>query len=46
MEKEAINREPLLQVRDLHTHFSTESGTVKAVNGVSFDLHAGSDWRL
>ncbi len=41
MENEAINKEPLLQVRDLHTHFSTESGTVKAVNGVSFELQRG-----
>ncbi len=32
---------PLLQVRDLHTHFFTDSGTVRAVNGVSFDLERG-----
>jgi len=31
----------LLQVRDLHTHFITDSGTVKAVNGVSFDIERG-----
>jgi len=31
----------LLQVRDLHTHFITDSGTVKAVNGVSFDIDRG-----
>jgi peptide/nickel transport system ATP-binding protein len=41
MEKTASSIQPLLQVRDLHTHFSTESGTVKAVNGVSFDLQRG-----
>lgn len=32
---------PLLEVRDLHTHFATRIGTVKAVNGVSFTLEAG-----
>ncbi|QYO78801.1 ABC transporter ATP-binding protein [Devosia salina] len=31
----------LLQVRDLHTHFLTDDGTVKAVNGVSFDIDRG-----
>ena len=33
--------EHLLSVRDLHTHFSTENGTVSAVNGVNFNLDAG-----
>jgi len=28
----------ILQVKDLRTHFSTEDGLVKAVDGVSFDL--------
>jgi oligopeptide/dipeptide ABC transporter ATP-binding protein len=32
---------PLLQVRDLRTHFFTGAGTVKAVDGVSFDLSRG-----
>lgn len=41
---------PLLQVRDVQTHFDIKqegaffwqkSATLKAVNGVSFDLHAG-----
>ena len=32
---------PLLRVRDLHTSFFTDSGEVRAVNGVSFDLEAG-----
>jgi len=32
---------PLLAVDDLHVSFATEEGTVKAVDGVSFDLNAG-----
>ena len=32
---------PLLEVRDLATHFFTRAGTVKAVDGVSFTLHPG-----
>jgi peptide/nickel transport system ATP-binding protein len=31
----------VLQVQDLHTHFLTENGVVKAVNGVSFSLKPG-----
>jgi peptide/nickel transport system ATP-binding protein len=34
-------REPLLQVRDLSVRFRTEDGTLSAVDGVSFDAHAG-----
>ncbi len=33
--------EPLLSVRNLRTRFRTERGSVKAVDGVSFDLAAG-----
>jgi peptide/nickel transport system ATP-binding protein len=33
--------EPLLSVRDLATHFPTGAGLVKAVDGVSFDVHRG-----
>src|SRR5258708_4922781 len=33
--------EPLLQVQDLKTVFPTRDGVVKAVDGVSFELHAG-----
>jgi oligopeptide transport system ATP-binding protein len=32
---------PLLSVRDLHTHFAEDDRTVRAVNGVSFDLYRG-----
>ena len=31
----------LLEVRDLHTAFTTPAGTVNAVNGVSFNLDYG-----
>ena len=33
--------EYILEVKDLHTSFFTDSGEVKAVNGVSFKLEAG-----
>ena len=32
---------PLLEVRDLRTHFHTFAGTVKAVDGVGFRIEAG-----
>jgi peptide/nickel transport system ATP-binding protein len=32
---------PLLEVDDLHTHFDTVAGTVRAVDGVSWRLDAG-----
>jgi oligopeptide/dipeptide ABC transporter ATP-binding protein len=33
--------EPLLQIKDLRTHFFTEDGVVKAVDGVSYDVQPG-----
>ncbi len=32
---------PLLEVRNLHTFFTTKKGIVKAVNGVSYSLESG-----
>ncbi|MDR1704342.1 MAG: ABC transporter ATP-binding protein, partial [Clostridiales bacterium] len=32
---------PLLEIKDLHTFFTTKRGTVKAVNGVSYSVNAG-----
>ncbi len=35
------NGRPLLEVRDLRTHFHTQDGVVKAVDGVSFEVNRG-----
>jgi oligopeptide/dipeptide ABC transporter ATP-binding protein len=37
----AMNGDLVLEVQDLHTYFQTRWGTVRAVDGVSFDLHRG-----
>ena len=31
----------MLEVKDLHVHYETDAGVVKAVNGVSFTLEKG-----
>lgn len=33
--------EPLLELKDLHTFFETKRGTIKAVNGVSYQVQPG-----
>jgi oligopeptide transport system ATP-binding protein len=38
---EQTGREPILRVRALRTYFHTRAGVVRAVDGVSFDLHPG-----
>jgi len=37
---------PLLSVRDLKTYFLMDEGVVKAVDGVSFDVHAGQTFGI
>lgn len=32
---------PILQIKDLQTHFFTKAGTLKAVDGVSLEIGAG-----
>jgi len=39
--KQAVPGAPLLVVENLRTYFTLSSGTVKAVDGVSFELHDG-----
>jgi ABC-type dipeptide/oligopeptide/nickel transport system ATPase component len=34
-------KQPILEVRDLRTQFHTRAGIVRAVDGLSFDLHPG-----
>ncbi|ARP72144.1 ABC transporter ATP-binding protein [Streptomyces pluripotens] len=37
----STDSQPFLSIKDLKVHFSTEDGTVKAVDGLSFDLARG-----
>ena len=41
MEAPTREHEVILSVRDLHTYFFTQYGTIRAVQGVSFDLRSG-----
>ena len=36
-----LSKEKLIDVRNLRTHFFTEEGVVKAVDGVDFDIYSG-----
>ncbi|MFC4436169.1 MULTISPECIES: ABC transporter ATP-binding protein [Natrialbaceae] len=36
-----MSSEPLLRVENLKTQFFTDAGTVRAVDGISFDVHEG-----
>jgi oligopeptide/dipeptide ABC transporter ATP-binding protein len=36
----------MLEVRDLHVHYHTSAGSVRAVNGVSFDIKPGERFGL
>jgi peptide/nickel transport system ATP-binding protein len=38
--------EPLLEVRDLHVHFPTPDGIVKAVDGLTFSVHRGETFGI
>src|SRR5688500_12138883 len=41
MDRQPPPAPPLLQVRGLRTYFQSEGGTVKAVDGVDFEIHRG-----
>jgi peptide/nickel transport system ATP-binding protein len=41
LSRAAETPEPLLQVEDLHVHFETSRGIVRAVEGLSFEVHRG-----
>ena len=43
---DAVNGDTLLKVRDLKTHFFTEDGVVKAVDGVDFEVNRGEIFGL
>ena len=33
--------EPLLEVKNLSTHFFTDDGLIRAVDGISYDIYGG-----
>ena len=33
--------EPILSIRDLAVHFTTEDGVVQAVDGITYDVYPG-----
>ncbi|MCY3832531.1 MAG: ABC transporter ATP-binding protein [Chloroflexi bacterium] len=39
-------RETLLRVRDLKTHFRTEQGAIRAVDGIDFDIERGETFGI
>ena len=39
----AEQQDTLLRVRGLKTHFRTEQGTIRAVDGIDFDIKTGRD---
>lgn len=39
--EEPADTEPLLRVRNLKTHFHTDEGTVRAVDGIDYDVQPG-----
>lgn len=41
-----MDRELLLDVKDLHVHFPTPDGIVKAVDGLSFKVHRGETFGI
>ncbi len=45
-ERRVVTGEPLLEVRSLRTHFATERGEARAVDGVSFDVREGETLAL
>jgi peptide/nickel transport system ATP-binding protein len=45
-ESEMSDSRPLLSVRGLRTHLRAEGGVVRAVDGVSFDVHRGETFAL